>query len=529
MAQRYDAVVLGAGFAGLYALKKLRDDLGLAVRVFDKAPDVGGTWYWNRYPGCMSDVETFTYCYSWDKQLLQEMPLSSRYTRQPELYAYFQDVARRHDLYKNIQFNTAIASAAYDAANALWQVVTDTGEQIEATYLVTAVGVLSATNMPDIAGLERFEGEAHHTSRWPAQVSFEGKRVGVIGTGSTGVQFSTAVAPLAKSLTVFQRTPQFTVPAGNRPITAEEAAAIRRDYDKIWAQARGSMLAAGFQESTVSALSVSDAEREAIFEQAWQQGGGFRFMFGTFSDLAVDERANALAQDFVRRKIAQTVTDPETARKLTPQGLYAKRPICDSGYYAMFNRPNVRLVDVKAQPIQEITAHGIRTADGEEHELDMIVFATGFDAGDGNFKRMDIRGRDGVSLRDLWKDGPSTYLGIAAQNYPNLFMVLGPNSPFTNIPPAAEVHVDWIVELIAQARARGAKQIETTKTAERGWEETCQQIGDMTLLSKVDSWIFGGNIPGKRARSYFYLGGMANYLATLEQERQTGYAGFEMR
>lgn len=523
----FDAVVIGAGFAGLYALRKLRDDCGLSVSVLEKASDVGGTWFWNRYPGCVSDVETYAYCYSHDKALFQDMPITSRYTKQSDVLAYLKGFAKRYDLYRDIQFNTRVISASFNEATNRWIVRTES-EELHAEYLVTAVGVLSASNVPNIPGLDRFKGEWHHTSRWPAEVQFDGKRVGVIGTGSTGVQLTTAIAPLVKHLTVFQRTAQFSVPSGNGPVSKDDADNIKKDYAKIWDEVSKSSLACGFTESVTPAMSVSDEEREAVFEKAWTYGGGFRFMFGTFSDLIVNEQANQVAQKFLRKKIAKIVKDPETARKLTPPGLYAKRPICDSGYYEIFNRSNVSIVDIKAHPIEEITPNGMRTADGVEHDLDMIIFATGFDAGDGNFKYLNVHGRESVSLSDAWKEGSNSYLGMASANFPNMFMVLGPNSPFTNIPPAIEVQVDWLAELIKHAKKTGARVIEAEREAEDQWGATCQSIGETILLSKIDSWIFGGNIQGKRVGSLFYLGGMVNYRAKLDEVKHKGYEGFRI-
>lgn len=523
----YDAVVIGAGFGGLYALKVLRDKFNMSVRVFEKAPDVGGTWYWNRYPGCLSDIEAFTYCYSWDKELLQEMPLTNRYITQPELLAYFQKVAKRHDLYRNIQFETGVQKAVFDENTGLWTITTDTGEPATARYFVTATGILSATNIPKLNGMERFKGEWYHTSRWPAKVDFTGKRVAVIGTGSTGVQLTTAIAPLVKHLAVFQRTPQYIVPAGNRPLTENEVTAIKEQYDQIWKDARETLLAAGFRESTVPLSSVPEDERDAIFEKAWNNGGGFRFAFETFSDIAVDEGANRAAQEFIRKKIAAIVRDPETARALTPTGLYAKRPLCDSGYYEMFNRDNVSLVDIRKNPIEEVTANGIRTSDGTEHEFDIIVFATGFDGVDGNLKRMDIRGHSKHSIADDWRHGPHTYLGMASNGYPNMFMVTGPNSPFTNVPPVVETQVDWIAELIRNAEARGARVIEARAEAQEDWSRTCWDIAKATLFAKGESWFMGANIPGKAVTSYFYMAGLGPYRSKLEEVRKAGYAGFD--
>lgn len=523
----FDAIVVGAGFGGLYTLKKLRDEQGLNVRVFDKAGDVGGTWYWNRYPGALSDTETHVYCYSWDKELLQEMEITSRYTTQPEILKYLEKVADRHNLRKDIQFNTGITAAHFNEATNLWEVLTDTGESYTAKFIVTALGLLSATNIPKIKGLETFKRECYHTGNWPQEVQFEGKRVGVIGTGSTGTQVITAIASQVKHLTVFQRSPQYSVPVGNGPVSKEYVDNIKKNYDKIWQQVKNSVVAFGFEESTVPAMSVSDEERRAVFQKAWEIGGGFRFMFETFCDIATDERANKAAQEFIRSKIAEIVKDPETARKLTPNDLYAKRPLCDSGYYATYNRPNVSLLDVKANPIAEITPTGVKTADGVEHELDMLIFATGFDAVDGNYTKIDIRGRKGLAIQDHWKAGPSSYLGVANVNYPNMFMVLGPNGPFTNLPPSIEVQVEWISDLIQDVNTKNIKTVEPTPAAEAFWTKTCQEIASATLFPKAESWIFGANIPGKTNTVYFYLAGLGAYRQQLTEVQKQGYQGFQ--
>ena len=524
----FDAIVVGAGFGGLYMLKKLRDEQGLRVRAFDKAAGVGGTWYWNRYPGALSDTESFVYCYSWDKALLQEMEITTRYISQPQILAYLQKVAQRHDLLRDIQFETGVSAAHFSETTSLWEVRTDTGESYTAKFIVTALGLLSATNVPDIKGLASFEGDWYHTGNWPAGVDFKGKRVGVIGTGSTGSQVITAVAPQVEHLTVFQRSPQYSVPVANGPVDEAYVDDIKRNYDKIWEQVRHSKVAFGFEESTLPAMSVSAEERREIFEKAWKNGGGFRFMFETFSDIATDERANEAAQDFIRGKIAEIVKDPETARKLTPQGLYAKRPLCDSGYYATFNRRNVSLVDVKANPIVEMTPRGARTADGVEHALDMLIFATGFDAVDGKYVRIDIRGRDGLPIQEHWKAGPTSYLGVATANYPNMFMVLGPNGPFTNLPPSIETQVEWISDLIKEANARKVQTVEVSPEAEARWGKTCHEIANATLFPKCESWIFGANIPGKTNTVYFYLAGLGQYRRCLGEVERDGYAGFRL-
>jgi cyclohexanone monooxygenase len=522
----FDAIVIGAGFGGLYMLRKLRDELGLDVRVFDKAGGVGGTWYWNRYPGALSDTETYLYCYSFDQDLLQDWDWNTRYVTQPKILAYLEHVADRYDLRRSIQFNTGITAVHFDETRELWTVVTDQGRSYTARYLVTALGLLSATNVPDIQGRDTFQGEQYHTGAWPRHVEFHGKRVGVIGTGSTGLQVITAIAPQVKHLSVFQRSPQYSVPVGNGLVAPAEVEATKRDYDRIWQRVRNSMVAFGFEESTVPAMSVSVEQREAVFQKAWDTGGGFRFMFGTFSDIATDAQANEAAATFVRAKIAAIVKDPDTARKLTPRDLYAKRPLCDSGYYATFNRPNVSLVDVKANPIVEITPRGVLTADGVEHELDMLIFATGFDAVDGNYTKIDLRGRNGESIKDHWKSGPTSYLGMTVSGFPNLFMVLGPNGPFTNLPPSIETQVEWIADCIGAAEASGSGVVEATAEAEQAWTATCQAIADGTLFAKGESWIFGANIPGKPNAVMFYMAGLGAYRKVLAEVVADDYRGF---
>lgn len=522
----FDAIIIGAGFGGMYMLKKLRDELGMRVRVFDRASGIGGTWYWNRYPGALSDTETYLYCYSWDHELLQDWEIRTRYVEAPRILEYLEHVADRYDLRRNMQFETGVTAAHFDEERSLWRVTTDRGETFTAKYLVTALGLLSATNVPAIAGRESFAGEQYHTGDWPRGVSFDGKRVGVIGTGSTGIQVITKVAPQAKHLTVFQRSPQYSVPIGNGPLPADEEVAIKRDYDRIWRDAKNSLVAFGLNESKVPAMSVSDEERQAVFQKAWDKGGGFRFMFETFSDIATDATANEAAAAFIRSKIAKIVKDPDTARKLTPHDYYAKRPLCDSGYYATYNRDNVSLVDVKATPITEITPRGVRTADGVEHELDMLIFATGFDAVDGNYTKIDLRGRGGERISEHWKQGPTSYLGTTVANFPNMFMILGPRGPFTNLPPSIETQVEFIFEVVGQAEKRGARSVEARAAAEAGWAATCKEIADGTLFPKAESWIFGANIPGKPNVVLFYMAGLAAYRQTLGEVTGADYRGF---
>jgi cyclohexanone monooxygenase len=522
----YDAIVIGAGFGGIYMLHKLRNELGLTVRAYDRASGVGGTWHWNRYPGALSDTEGFVYRYSFDHDLLQDYDWSTRYLKQTDILAYLEHVVDRFDLARDIQLDTGITAAVFDEDANSWTVTTDRGETVTATYVVTALGLLSKINMPDIPGIDTFAGEIIHTGAWPEEHDLRGKRVGVIGNGSTGQQVISAIAPEAEHLTVFMRTPQYSVPAGDRAMSPHEVSAIKRDYDAIWDQVRNSVVAFGFEESTVPAMSVSEEERQCVFQENWDIGGGFRFMFGTFCDIATDPAANEAAASFIRSKIAEIVEDPEKARILTPTDLYARRPLCANHYYETFNRDNVSVADIKAHPIVEITPEGLRTADGRTHELDVLVLATGFDAVDGNYLAMDLRGRGGRSINEAWAEGPASYLGTSTAGFPNMFMILGPNGPFTNLPPSIETQVDWIGTLVAAAQERGTA-VEASTEAEQAWTETCRTIADMTLFPKVDSWIFGANIPGKTQTVMFYMGGLANYRAQLAEVEDDGFRGFE--
>jgi len=518
----FDAVVVGAGFGGLYSVHKLRNELGLNVRAYDNGSDVGGTWYWNRYPGALSDTESFLYRLSFDKELLEEGDWKHNYLTQPEILDYLNKVADRFDLRRSYQFNTKVTSTYFNEENNYWEVTTDKGETVTAKFLITGLGLLSATNVPNFKGLETFKGEQYHTARWPQDVDLKGKRVGIIGTGSTGVQVIIDIAPKVEHLTVFQRTPQYSVPIGLKVQSEAEKAEIKANYEEIWKQAKSSAVAFGFEESTMPAVSVSKEEQERVFEEAWNIGGGFRFMFGTFSDIATNPEANEAAAEFIRKKIRQIVKDPETARKLTPTGLYAKRPLCDNGYYDTYNRDNVSLVSVKETPIVEITPKGVRTTDSE-YELDVLIFATGFDAVDGNYTKIDMRGRDGITMKEKWADGPTGYLGMMNTHFPNHFMILGPNGPFTNLPPSIETQVEWISDTVKYMNENNISTIEPKQEAEDEWITTCQTISDQTLFSKGESWIFGANIPGKKNTVMFYLGGLGNYRKALEE---LGFKGF---
>jgi len=523
-----DAVVIGAGFGGIYMLHTLRDRLGLTVKAFEKGGGIGGTWYFNKYPGAKSDTEGFVYRYSFDRDLLQEWDWSTRYLDQPDVLAYLQHVVERFDLARDIRLNTEVTGAVFDEANELWTVTTATGETVTCRYLVNALGLLAKSNVPDIPGLGSFAGRLVHTNAWPDDLDITGKRVGVIGTGSTGTQFIAAAARTVGHLTVFQRSPQYSVPSGNGPVDPAEVERTKADFDSIWEQVRGSVVAFGFQESDVEAMSVSEEERRRVFQENWDKGNGFRFMFGTFNDIATNPESNAAAAAFIRSKIAEIVADPETARKLTPTDLYATRPLCNEGYYEAYNQDNVELVSLKENPIQTITPAGVRTADGVEHELDVLVLATGFDAVDGNYRSMDLRGRGGRHIDEHWTGGPTSYLGVSKAGFPNMFMILGPNGPFTNLPPSIEAQVEWIGELIGEAERSGVRTIEATPEAEAGWTTTCRDIADATLFPKRDSWIFGANIPGKENAVMFYMAGHSAYRQKLGEVAAAGYEGFEM-
>ena len=521
-----DAAVIGSGVGGLYALQRLRDQMGLDARAFDDAGGVGGTWYWNRYPGCRVDTEAAVYCYSFDPQLFRDWRWSERYPRQAEVLAYLNAVADKHDLKRSIHFNTRIVRAEWDEASALWRLTTAGGEHFAARYVFEGVGLLSSTNMPEFPGAETFDGEIHHAARWPAGgVDLAGKRVAVIGTGSTGIQIITEIAPQVAELYVLQRTPQYVVPLGLSPFPADKRARMDADRQAFVDWALDSASVFGLEESVTPAMSVSAEERERIYERAWRKGGGFGFMLETFGDIIVSKEANQTATDFVRAKIRAIVKDPAVAAKLSPQDLYAKRPLAVDGYYETFNRANVRLVDVKAAPIVAITANGIRTTT-EEIAVDVIIFATGFDAVTGNYLKIETIGRNGRRLQDKWANGPHGFIGMTIADFPNLFMIFGPFGPFTSQPLVHEYQINWMTSLMAHARARGLRAIDTDASVEDAWVQTCRDGMAQTLFPEVDSWINGANVPGKPRASMFYMGGMAAYMKELERIVESGYGCF---
>jgi cation diffusion facilitator CzcD-associated flavoprotein CzcO len=527
-----DALVIGAGFSGLYQLLCLRDRVGLSVKVLEAAEEIGGTWYWNRYPGARCDSESHSYCYSFSEELWREWEWSEKYPGPTEIRRYLNHVADKFGLKRDILLNTRVTSAHYDEAANRWRVSTDAGDVYTAQFLVTAVGCLSTANVPDFPGLDRFEGKWYHTGQWPHEgVEFRGKRVGQIGTGSTGIQTAPVIAETAAHLTVFQRTANYSVPARNGPLSAEFKRWIRENARDIRATMHKAVNGHPFLISEVSALAVSPEERLAVYEKAWQTGG-LRFR-GTFRDLVTSNEANATAVAFLKDKIRRIVKDPATAEKLADidHPYAAKRPPIDTDYFETFNRDNVVLVDVRADPIERITPNGIRTKSGAEYPLDIIVFATGFDGMTGSLIRMDIRGRNGLPLAKAWAAGPRNYLGLQIAGFPNLFTVTGPGSPsvLCNMPVAIEQHVEWITDCIAHMRKKGLSRIEAKEESVEDWVAQVNAAANATVLPQAkSSWYLGANIPGKPRVFMPYAGGMAHYRKICADIAARNYAGFEL-
>ncbi|MDF1731863.1 MAG: NAD(P)/FAD-dependent oxidoreductase [Minwuia sp.] len=523
-----DVIVVGAGFAGMYLLHRLRG-LGFRVQVMEAGSDVGGTWYWNRYPGARCDVESMQYSYQFDDDLQQEWEWSERYATQPEIIRYARHVADRFDLRRDIRFNCRVAAAHLDETQDVWRVTTEAGDTLTTRWFVMATGCLSSANMPDIPGVESFRGEIFHTGQWPHEdVDFTGKRVAVIGTGSSAIQSIPIIAEQAASLTVFQRTANYAIPARNRPLDPEDVARIKAHYGEMRAQAKKMPAGILFQANDVSARAVDDAERQARFEHRWQKGG-LTFL-GAFNDLLLDEESNRYAADFVRNKIRETVKDPEVAELLCPTNIIGCKRLCvDSGYYETFNRPNVHLVDISGTPIEALTENGLRTG-GEEYAFDCIVFATGFDAMTGSLLRVDIRGSEGRPLADKWQEGPKTYLGLMTAGFPNMFMVTGPGSPsvLTNMLPSVEQHAEFIADCIAHIAGNGLKRIEAEPEAEEAWVAHGDQVAGLTLRSTCSSWYIGANIPGKPRVFMPYIGGFPAYLDKCAKVVANGYEGFRL-
>jgi cation diffusion facilitator CzcD-associated flavoprotein CzcO len=527
--EQVDALIIGAGFTGLYQLHSLRDRLGMKALVLEAADGVGGTWYWNRYPGARCDSESHSYCYYFSKELLEEWQWSERYPGQEEIRHYLNHVADRFDLRKDIRLSDRVVSARFDDGATLWHVETEHGKRYAAPFLITGVGCLSSANLPDIPGLKDFKGDWYHTGEWPHEgVDFRGKRVGQIGTGSTGIQAAPVIAETAKHLTVFQRTANYSIPARNAPLTDEFKRYLKTHRDEIHEVMVSTPNGHPFRIEERLAASVSEEERQAIYEEAWQKGG-LRFR-AVFKDMMVDKAANDTASDFIKAKIREIVKDPKTAELLSnldhPFG--TKRPPVDTDYFETFNRDNVTLVDIKSDPIERITATGIKT--GKAHyDLDILVFATGFDAITGPLLRLNITGKDGLALRDAWAAGPKTYLGLQIAGFPNLFTVTGPGSPsvLTNMPVSIEQHVDWITDCIARMRDEGKTRIEATEKAAEDWVIETNRAAEATLLPLANSsWYLGANVPGKPRVFMPYAGGLQHYRARCNAVAEAGYEGF---
>lgn len=528
-ATELDAIVVGAGFSGLYMLHKLRG-LGLTARVLEKGSGVGGTWFWNRYPGARCDIESIDYSYSFSPELREEWQWTERYATQPEILRYLNHVADRFDLRRDVQLNTRVAQAHYDETSNRWTVTTDAGEQFVAQFCIMAVGCLSSIKRPDFPGLDSFEGDWFHTAQWPSEgVDFTGRRVGVVGTGSTGIQSIPQIARQAEQLYVFQRTPNYSMPAQNRPMDPDTLRELLRDYDARRRQAELSDAGVPIEPPVKSALEVSAQERRRMYEAGWRRGG-INALSYAFTDFFTSEEANATAQEFAREKIREIVTDPQVADALSPRHhIGTKRTCVDIGYYETYNRDHVELVNVRNTPIVEITPRGVRTTD-QEYPVDALVFAIGFDAMTGALLEMDIRGRGGVSLAEKWAHGPRTYLGLAVAGMPNMFIITGPGSPsvLSNMVVSIEQHVDWIADAISHLQREGLDCIEATEEAEDGWVQHVNALADATLYPQAASWYVGANIPGKPRVFMPYVAGCGTYRRECEDVVKRGYAGFAL-
>ena len=528
-----DVVIVGAGFGGMYMLHRLRG-LGLSAIVFEAGTDVGGTWYWNRYPGARCDVESMQYSYSFSPELQQEWQWSELFAGQPEILRYARHVADRLDLRRDIRFETRVLQAAFDPAANRWSVRTDAGDVVSARHCVMATGCLSTARMPDFPGIESFKGKTYHTGWWPHEpVDFTGQRVAVIGTGSSAIQAIPVIAREAAHVTVFQRTPNYSIPSRNGPMPQEYEQAwksvypVRREEAK---QTRNGILA---NPNDISALALPEDERRAIYEQRWASGGT-TFM-AAFNDLIFDKASNDTAASFVREKIREIVADVKTAELLAPADypIGTKRICVDTDYFETFNRPNVTLVDVRSAPITAITASGVRLGQGDaatEYDVDAIVFATGFDAMTGTLTRIDIRGREGVTLAEKWAEGPKTYLGLMTAGFPNMFMITGPGSPsvLSNMMVSIEQHVDWTADCLGTLFRRGVTCMEATQQAEDDWVAHVNEVAHKTLYPRAASWYMGANIPGKPRVFMPYIGGVGAYRKTCDEVAANGYRGFRL-
>lgn len=525
--ERLDVVVVGAGYGGMYAVYKFRE-MGLKIVGIEAGGDVGGVWYWNRYPGARVDLPSIDYSYSFSQEIEQEWTWSEQFAAQPELLAYFNFVADRLDLRKHFHFNTRVTSAVWDEERKLWTVRTNRGETFEATYCIMATGPLSIPKDPDVPGIDRYKGQLLRAAKWPHEpVSFAGKRVGVIGTGSTGIQIVQEVGKEAGELFVFQRTPSFTMPMRNETLEPDYVAEVKRNYAGIRESARNSAVGGVRPQSTRAFFSVTPKQRRQLLEDAWKNGG--LAMLGTFSDLMTNPEANEHVAEFVRGKIGEVVKDPATAEKLKPRGypIFARRPCLDTSYYETYNQPNVHLVDCVTDPIHEITEKGVRTQSGEI-ELDMLIFATGYDGLTGALLACDVVGRQGRKVNDKWKEGARSYLGLMMEGFPNLFMTTGPNGPaaLANIVRISEHDVDWIADLMTHMDENGLASVEPSKEVEDRWMDLVHTLSQRTLLSKAKTWYVGANVKDKPLGLTLFTGGFHKYREHCAAAVQDGYRGF---
>ncbi len=530
--RQLDVAIVGGGLAGLYAIHRLRS-IGLKVRAYEAGSGVGGTWFWNRYPGARCDVESLEYSYSFDEQLQQDWKWPERYGTQPEILKYINHVADRFDLRSDVQLNTRIKSAVFDSKANEWTLVTDTGEEIRTRYCVMAAGNLSTPRVPDFKGLKDFKGKWYHSGLWPHEgVDFSGLRVGVIGTGSSGVQMIPLIAQQAKHLTVFQRTANFSLPARNEPMPEEKERRHKAEYPARRAAAMETPFAiGGHAKPTRSALDVDKAERDAAYESKWQEGGSISYLYA-YTDLLVNKASNDTASEFVRNKIRTTVKDQRTAELLAPKDhpIGTKRLCLDTNYYETYTRPNVALVDVRSDPIDHINRNGLALKSGATFGLDAIVFATGFDAMTGALNEIDVRTSGGGVLRHHWEGGPLTYLGLMVAGFPNMFVVTGPGSPGvkTQMIASIEQHVDWIADAIDHLHKHQLDRIEPTAGAETDWVDHVNKVADSTLYPLANSWYMGANIPGKPRVFMPYVGGFDRYKKHCDAIAAKGYEGFTL-
>ena len=527
-----DAVVVGAGFSGLYMLHRLRQH-GFTARLFEAADGVGGTWFWNRYPGARCDSESHYYCYSFSDEIRKEWQWSCRYPAQPEILGYLNFVADRLDLKKDIEFNTRVTSGRYDEAAHGWLVETDQGETVHARFLITGVGNTSTPAAPSLPGIEQFAGKTYHTALWPKeQVDFTGKRVGLIGTGSSGIQSTPMIAAQAAHLTVFQRTANYSVPARNHDLTDDMRRALEENHEETRRMVLASPIGMPFEIPQKSALEVSDEERKDTLDKLWEIGS-FRFMFTSYKDIVTDLKANATVAGYIEAKIRGTVEDPVKADVLCdfnhPAG--TKRPPIDTNYYETFNRDNVSIVSIRANPIQAVTAGGLTLQNGDHYQLDAIVFATGFDTVTGTLIKLNLRGKRDQSLAEKWTDGPRAYLGLCSSGFPNLFMITGPGSPgiLTNFPGCIEQNVNWITDTMVYMRANNKVEIEASEDAELQWVQDIAEAADQTLFPTVDSWYMNTNLPGKPRVFTAYFNGMHTYAEVCADVAKNDYPGFQVR